>query len=80
LLTEIAPVHRLLRFLSERRIGLQLRSWFADLVGTKAVPDPDKAAKLDGERDYPRSKGNLPKFRPRTGADGVFSHCSSSVA
>ena len=57
-----------------------MRSWFADLVGTKAVPDPDKAAKLDGERDYPRSKGNLPKFRPRTGADGVFSHCSSSVA
>lgn len=51
-----------------------------DLVGTKPVPDPDKAAKLDGERDYPRSKGNLPKFRPRTGADGVFSHCSSSVA
>ena len=51
--------------------------WFSPLID---APNPEKAAKLDGERDYPRSKGNLPKFRPRTGADGVFSHCSSSVA
>jgi hypothetical protein len=36
--------HSTAMFLDSRPSTLQLRSWFADLVGTKSAPDPDKAA------------------------------------